>query len=88
MPGVVDEKHRADFDPREDWPVIEPTIKEALAAVARMRAEEGKASAEDLAANGDTVEKFLDEISKRAPEVAAVVPGHGWSNASTSRCPN
>jgi uncharacterized protein (TIGR00255 family) len=70
LPGVVDEKHRADFDPREVWPVIEPAIKEALAAAARMRAEEGKALAEDLATNGYAVEKCLGEISKRAPDVA------------------
>jgi uncharacterized protein (TIGR00255 family) len=70
MPGVVDEKHRAEFDPREAWPVIEPAIKEALAAVALMRAEEGKALTEDLAANGYTVEKCLSEVSKRAPDVS------------------
>jgi uncharacterized protein (TIGR00255 family) len=70
MPGVVDEKHRVDFDPREFWPVIEPAIKEAVAAVTRMRTEEGKALTEDLAANGYTVEKGLDEIAQRAPEVS------------------
>jgi len=70
MPGVVDEKHRADFDPRGVWPVIEPAIKEALVAVVRMRTEEGKALAEDLAQNGYTVEKCLTEISQRAPEVS------------------
>jgi uncharacterized protein (TIGR00255 family) len=69
LPGVVNEKHRADFDPREVWPVIEPAIKEALAAVARMRIEEGKALTDDLAANGAAVEKSLDEIAKRAPDV-------------------
>lgn len=69
LPGVVDEQHRADFDPREDWSVIKPAIKEALAAVTRMRTEEGKALADDLAANGHAVERFLDKVAKRAPEV-------------------
>ena len=70
LPGVVDQQHRAEFDPREVWSVIEPAIKEAVAAVGRMRAEEGKALAEDLAANGYVVEKYLGEVTKRAPEVS------------------
>ena len=38
LPGAVDEKMRAEYDPREDWPAIEPVIREALAAVSKMRA--------------------------------------------------
>jgi uncharacterized protein (TIGR00255 family) len=69
MPGVVDEKQRADFDPRKDWAAIEPAMKQALAAVVQMRTEEGKALADDLVANGLAVERFLDKVAKRAPDV-------------------
>ena len=32
LPGAVDETSRADHDPRDDWPAIEPVLREALAA--------------------------------------------------------
>ncbi len=69
LPGTVDEKKRGEYDPREDWPVIEPVIREALAAVAKMRAEEGVALAADLAHNGRQIAEHLDAIARRAPEV-------------------
>jgi uncharacterized protein (TIGR00255 family) len=69
LPGTVDEKRRGEYDPREDWPVIEPVIREALAAVGKMRAEEGVALAADLAHNGRQIAEQLDAIASRAPEV-------------------
>jgi uncharacterized protein (TIGR00255 family) len=69
LPGTVDEKKRGEYDPREDWPVIEPVIRQALAAVAKMRAEEGVALAADLAHNGRQIAEQLDAIASRAPEV-------------------
>jgi uncharacterized protein (TIGR00255 family) len=70
LPGVIIEKSRADNDPHEDWPTIEPVIKEALAAMSKMRAEEGVALAADLAHNGRQILENLDAISRRIPEVA------------------
>ncbi len=70
LPGVVVERARADYDPHEDWAFIEPAVREALAAVAAMRAEEGAALAADLAANGKAVDEHLGLIAQRAPEVA------------------
>src|SRR4051812_10679051 len=69
LPGTVDEKKRGEYDPREDWPVIEPVIRQALAAVAKMRAEEGVALAADLAHNGRQIAEQLDAVAGRAPEV-------------------
>lgn len=69
LPGSVDEKSRGDHDPHEDWPTIEPVIREALAAMAKMRAEEGVALAADLAHNGRQIAELLDEVSRRSPEV-------------------
>ena len=69
LPGAVDEKSRGEYDPREDWPVIEPVIREALAAMAKMRAEEGVALAADLAHNGRQIAEHLDAIASRSPEV-------------------
>jgi uncharacterized protein (TIGR00255 family) len=70
LPGAVEERAGEGHDPREDWPAIQPVIRQALAATARMRAEEGVALAADLAHNGRQILELLDSISKRAPEVA------------------
>ena len=69
LPGVIDEGSRGDDDPREDWPAIEPVIQEALAAMAKMRAEEGVALAADLAHNGRQIMEQLDAIARRSPDV-------------------
>jgi uncharacterized protein (TIGR00255 family) len=70
LPGAVDEKIRANFEPREDWPAIEPVLQEALVAVNKMRIDEGQALLKDLAANGQIVEQFLNKVAKRAPDVS------------------
>lgn len=69
LPGTIDEKSRGEYDPREDWPAIEPVIRDALAALAKMRAEEGVALAADLAHNGRQISELLDAIARRSPEV-------------------
>jgi uncharacterized protein (TIGR00255 family) len=69
LPGAVDERRNSDRDPREDWPIIEPVLREALSALSKMRAEEGVALAADLAHNGRLVMEALDSVAKRAPEV-------------------
>jgi uncharacterized protein (TIGR00255 family) len=69
LPGSVDERRSSDVDPRDDWPVIEPVLRQALANLAKMRAEEGVALAADLAHNGRQILEQLDAITKRAPEV-------------------
>ena len=69
LPGSVTERSSSDFDPREDWPAIEPVVLEALAATSKMRAEEGVALAADLAHNGRQILELLDAVTKRSPEV-------------------
>jgi uncharacterized protein (TIGR00255 family) len=70
LPGTVDEHSTTDHDPRDDWSSIEPVVGEALAAMTRMRTEEGVALAADLAHNGRLILETLDAIARRAPEVA------------------
>jgi len=69
LPGAIIEKSRSAEDPHDDWPTIEPVIKEALAAMSKMRAEEGVALAADLAHNGRQILEHLDAITRRTPEV-------------------
>ncbi|HEY4232303.1 MAG TPA: YicC/YloC family endoribonuclease [Lacipirellulaceae bacterium] len=70
LPGVVDPASRTNLDPRDDWRMIEEVLRDALAAVVKMRADEGAALLADLAANGRVVEQFLDKATARAPEVS------------------
>jgi len=70
LPGVVDEQGRAVVEPRDDWPVIEPVLQEALSAVNKMRLEEGKALLADLSSNAQFIEQQLDKVAERAPAVA------------------
>lgn len=69
LPGVIDEQGRATSEPRDDWPAIEPVLQEALAAVNKMRLDEGKALLADLVANAQHIEQFLDKVAERAPAV-------------------
>jgi uncharacterized protein (TIGR00255 family) len=71
LPGVVDAASRSGIDPREDWPLIEDVLREALAAVVKMRADEGSALLADLVANGRAVEQSLDKVAERAPGISA-----------------
>ena len=70
LPGVIDESSRANIEPRDDWPGIQPVLQEALDAVNRMRMEEGAALLLDLAGNCQAIEKFVEHIAQRAPDVA------------------
>jgi uncharacterized protein (TIGR00255 family) len=69
LPGVVDEHSRAEHDPRDDWPAIEPVVIKALAATTKMRTDEGAALAADLDNNGRQVKQLLDQVAARAPAV-------------------
>jgi uncharacterized protein (TIGR00255 family) len=70
LPGVVDPTSRSGLDPREDWPLIEDVLREALAAVVKMRTDEGAALLTDLTANGRIVEENVEKVAGRAPQVA------------------
>jgi uncharacterized protein (TIGR00255 family) len=69
LPGAVVERGSAERDPREDWSIIEPVLRDALDSLSKMRAEEGVALAADLAHNGRQILDFLDAIGRRSPEV-------------------
>lgn len=69
LPGVTDEAGNKTVDAAADWPLIEPTLREALENLGRMRAEEGRAMAADLEANCNSVVECLDRIERRAPLV-------------------
>ncbi len=70
LPGVVDDQAARSFDPAGDWPLIGSTLEAAMANLARMRGEEGRAMAADLTANCGLIAARLDQLARRAPLVA------------------
>ncbi len=67
LPGVVDDASGEAVDATADWPVIQRTLQKAMENLGRMRGEEGRTMAADLAANCKTVAASLDQIERRAP---------------------
>jgi uncharacterized protein (TIGR00255 family) len=67
LPGVVNEAS-VSFDQAEAaWPVIELTVREALEHLEKMRVDEGRNMANDLALNCKQIGEELAQITKRAP---------------------
>jgi uncharacterized protein (TIGR00255 family) len=69
LPGVVVEGDSTRSDPREAWPLIESTLREALKKLREFRAAEGASMAQDLQTNLKVVSTELDAIATRAPEI-------------------
>lgn len=69
LPGVVRDEASRSSDPHELWGVLEPLIREALVALEKSRAEDGRAMASELAALADHVENHLDRVVERIPQV-------------------
>jgi uncharacterized protein (TIGR00255 family) len=69
LPGVIDERATQNVDHRSEWPVVEKTLEEAMDQLSHMRRAEGQAMAEELTANGRAIQRNLDEIHQRYPQV-------------------
>ena len=69
LPGVVNDQTAAMFRPEQEWPVIAEVLKAALENLSQMRVREGRAMADDLAANCRAIAAGVAEIERRAPLV-------------------
>jgi uncharacterized protein (TIGR00255 family) len=69
LPGVVSDASGEAADATADWPVVRRALQAALENLGRMRAEEGRAMAADLAANCRAAAASLDQVARRAPVV-------------------
>ncbi|MGE0758603.1 MAG: YicC/YloC family endoribonuclease [Pirellulaceae bacterium] len=69
LPGVVEEHVSAPTDADDVWPLVAQALEESLAGLARMRREEGKAMASDLADNCQLVGRELDQVERLSPGV-------------------
>lgn len=70
LPGVVEELSTDARDPEAIWPLLEPTLREALESLGDMRTAEGQALADDLARQCAVVERSLNKIAERSPIIA------------------
>jgi uncharacterized protein (TIGR00255 family) len=69
LPGVVADGDSATTDPREDWPLIESSLREALVKLHDFRAAEGSSMEQDLQLNLRIVSTELEKIAARAPQI-------------------
>lgn len=69
LPGVVSAPEQPAADLEVDWPVIQAALEAALDALAKMRSHEGKALADDLQANCQTLAEELTGVEARSPLV-------------------
>jgi uncharacterized protein (TIGR00255 family) len=70
LPGVIEELSSEAHDADAVWPLLEPALREALEKLGSMRSAEGAALADDLASQCATVEKSLNKIAVRSPQIA------------------
>jgi uncharacterized protein (TIGR00255 family) len=75
LPGVVHEPIAELEELEAQWPKIERVISNALTALAKMRTEEGRSMAADLAANVRVIAAELAKIETRAPQVVEAYRG-------------
>ena len=69
LPGVVQEPTAAYEAIEAQWPRIELVLNEALGNLTKMRIEEGRSMATDLASNAAQIAAALKEVEARAPLV-------------------
>jgi uncharacterized protein (TIGR00255 family) len=69
LPGVIEEPGDASPNPDDDWPLIEPSLREALHNLQSMRATEGRAMTTDLIENTTGISTELGQIEQRSPLV-------------------
>jgi uncharacterized protein (TIGR00255 family) len=75
LPGVVHEP-TAEFEEIESqWPKIEGVLTAALAHLSKMRVDEGRSMATDLAANARAIAVELAKVESRAPLVVEAYRG-------------
>ncbi|MCG8449445.1 MAG: YicC family protein, partial [Pirellulales bacterium] len=70
LPGVVEELSLEAQDATAIWPLVEPTLRNAMEHLGKMRRVEGEALAADLREQCGAVAAALDVVETRAPNVA------------------
>jgi len=67
LPGVIRDVDATTEFSEAAWPTVHATLEEALGRLSRFRADEGRAMAADMQANGELIAAELDRVAARAP---------------------
>ena len=67
LPGVVNEDAWPAGNAQADWPFVSAVLASAMDNLARMREDEGRAMANDLRLNCQSIAAELEKIASRAP---------------------
>jgi uncharacterized protein (TIGR00255 family) len=70
LPGVIEELSTEAHDAEAIWPLLEPTLRDALEKLGAMRSAEGQALADDLTHQCKVIEASLHKIAARSPVIA------------------
>ncbi len=71
LPGVVSDELSSSIDCQTEWPSIQSVLDEALEQLKVFRQTEGESMWEELTSNCDAIEKCLDAIVERCPDVVS-----------------
>jgi uncharacterized protein (TIGR00255 family) len=69
LPGIVVDGDSRTGDPREDWPLLESALREALLKLRDFRTTEGASMEQDLQSNLRIVSTELEKVAGRAPQI-------------------
>lgn len=69
LPGVIADRLGDQFDPREQWPLIDRVLNEALTAMTAFRVAEGQVMSDGLAELCQEMRKQLDIVRIRTKEL-------------------
>ena len=92
LPGVVVDGDASTGDPREDWPLIESSLREALSKLGEFRTVEGASMEKDLQLNLRTIATELEKIStcaRKSSMSSAINCSSAWASCcATARPPS
>jgi uncharacterized protein (TIGR00255 family) len=69
LPGVVTDASRKPVDLETEWPTVARVVRQGLDELEQMRTQEGQALAADLTTNCQVIQRELDQIEQRAPQI-------------------
>ncbi len=71
LPGVVSDRLSDQFDPREQWPVVNEVLKAALVAMTEFRKAEGQVMSEGLAGLCSEMRRQLEIVKTRTKAIVS-----------------
>ena len=71
LPGVIADELASTVDAKQEWPLVEETLKAALGKLDEFRRLEGESMRSDLAQNCQIIEDHLNTVADHSPKVVS-----------------